>query len=142
MNNPLNIKFIEHCVSYLISEGILTQTNIHILIEGAKFKDIHSSIFSEIWTARDIDSATKKMLSKIKHSYEQNTSYEFLGGKDYVEATDEDFLKEMKLSSEFNQFRQQYNLTHFLELDHLLTKRRNFFDSKETKNGWVITKVS
>jgi hypothetical protein len=82
------------------------------------------------------------MLSKIKHSYEQNTSYEFLGGKDYVEATDQEFLKEMKLSSEFNQFRQKYNLTHFLELDNLLTSRRNFFTSKETKNGWVITKVS
>jgi hypothetical protein len=142
MNNPLNIKFIEHCVSYLISEGILTQTNIHTIIEGAKFKDIHSSIFSDLWISKDIDSGTKRMLSKIKHSYEQNTSYEFLGGKDYVEATDQEFLKEMKLSSEFNQFRQKYNLTHFLELDNLLTSRRNFFTSKETKNGWVITKVS
>lgn len=142
MNNPLNIKFIEHCVSYLISEGILTQTNIHTIIEGAKFKDIHSSIFSDLWISKDIDSGTKRMLSKIKHSYEQNTSYEFLGGKDYVEATDQEFLKEIKLSSEFNQFRQKYNLTHFLELDNLITSRRNFFSSKETKNGWVITKVS
>jgi len=142
MNNPLNIKFIEHCVSYLISEGILTQTNIHTIIEGAKFKDIHSSIFSDLWISKDIDSGTKRMLSKIKHSYEQNTSYEFLGGKDYVEAKDQEFLKEMKLSSEFNQFRQKYNLTHFLELDNLLTSRRNFFSSKETKNGWVITQVS
>lgn len=142
MNNPLNIKFIEHCVSYLIAEGILTETNIHTIIEGAKFKDIHSSILTELWISRDMDTGTKRMLSKIKHSYEQNTSYEFLGGKDYVEATDQDFLKEMKLSSEFNHFRQQYNLTHFLELDFLLTGRRNFFTSKETKNGWVITKVS
>jgi hypothetical protein len=142
MNNPLNIKFIEHCVSYLIAEGILTETNIHTIIEGDKFKDIHSSILTELWISRDMDTGTKRMLSKIKHSYEQNTSYEFLGGKDYVEATDQDFLKEMKLSSEFNHFRQQYNLTHFLELDFLLTGRRNFFTSKETKNGWVITKVS
>ena len=142
MNNPLNIKFIEHCVSYLISEGALTQNNIHAIIEGANFKDVHSSIFSDLWISRDIDTGTKRMISKIKHSYEQNTSYEFLGGKDYVEATDQDFLKEMKLSDEFNHFRRQYNLTHFQGLDQLLTKGGHHFDAKKTKNGWIITKAS
>jgi hypothetical protein len=142
MNNPLNIKFIEHCVSYLISEGILTQSNIHTILESSQFKDVHSSIFSDLWISRDLDTGTKRLLSKIKHSYEQNTSYEFLGGKDYVEATDQDFIKEMKLSSEFNHFRQKYNLSHFSELDHLLNGRKNLFNSKETKNGWIISKVS
>jgi DNA-binding XRE family transcriptional regulator len=142
MNNPLNIKFIEHIVLFLTSENALSLDNVSSILELGQFKDIHSSYFNDFALSQGIDSATKKLLSKVKHSYELNTSYEFLGGKEFVEAKDQDFIKEFNLSPEFNEFRRQYNLSHFQGLDYLVTGGINKLKTKVTNDGWLLLKAS
>lgn len=142
MNNPLNIKFIEHIVLFLISERALSLNTISTILELGEFKDIHSSFLHDLDQSQAIETATKKLLSKVKHSYEQNTLYEFVGEKEFVEARDQDFLQEFKLGAEFNEFRKRYNLSHFQGLDHLVTGGINKFKTKETRNGWIILKAS
>ena len=142
MNNPLNLKFIEHLVLFLISKGVLSISNVGSIIDLISFKDIHSSVVSELGNSLSIDTAAKKLLSRVKLSYEQNTFYEFEGGKNFVVAKDEDFIKDFKLSSEFNSFRQSFNLAHFQGLNEFMSEGQNVFKSKTISDGWVIIKAS
>lgn len=142
MNNPLNLKFIEHIVLFLISEGALSLDNVGMILELSQFKDIHSSILHDLDQSQAIESATKKLLLRVKHSYEQNTIYEFIGGKEFVVAKDQDFVQEFSLSPEFNEFRKKYNLSHFQGLDHLVTGGMHKYKIKEIKNGWMILNAS
>jgi DNA-binding XRE family transcriptional regulator len=142
MNNPLNLKFIEHMVLFLMSEGCLSLDHVGSIIELGQFKDIHSSLVTEFGHTQGLDGATKKLLSKVKSTYEQNTSYEFLGDKEYVVARDQDFLKDLKLSAEFNEFRKRYNLSHFQALGDFMTTGEHKFKMKSTNEGWLILKAA
>lgn len=142
MNNPLNLKFIEHMVLFLLSEGCLSLDHVGSIIELGQFKDIHSSLIMDFGHSQGLDGATKKLLSRVKSTYEQNTSYEFLGNKEYVVARDHDFLKDLKLSTEFNEFRKRYNLSHFEALDEHVTNGEHKFKMKSTQEGWLILKAS
>lgn len=142
MNNPLNIKFIEHCVLFLMNDGCLTPDNVRSIMDMTQFKDVHSSIIFDFYPDQEMDVATRKLLNRVKISYEQNTSYEFIGKKDFVVAKDQDFISEFKLSFEFNDFRRKFNLSHFEGLDQMLTGGKNKFKLKDTSDGWVITKAS
>lgn len=142
MNNPLNLKFIEHMVLFLMTERVLTSSNVRSIIDLASFKDIHSSVVDELGNNPSIEVATKRLLARVKLMYEQNTSYEFEGGKEFVVARDQDFVTEFKLSSEFNNFRQSFNVAHFQGLSEFLGEEKNTFRSKSTSDGWLIVKAS
>lgn len=142
MNNPLNLKFIEHMVLFLLSEGCLSMDHLGSIIELGQFKDIHSSLMADIAHTHSLDGATKRLLAKVKSTYELNTSYEFLGDKEYVEAKDHKFLADLKLSAEFNEFRKRYNLSHFEGLDNFVSNGENRFKMKSTQEGWLILKAS
>lgn len=142
MNNPLNLKFIEHLVLFLISKGVLSLSNVGSIIELTSFKDIHSSVVNDFGNSPSIDTAAKKLLARVKLSYEQNTFYEYEGGKNFVVAKDESFIKDFKLSSEFNSFRQNFNLAHFQGLNEFVNEGQNTFKSKTISDGWIIIKAS
>lgn len=143
MNNPLNLIFTQDLMNFLSSEKVLNAREIPKIIETAKFSDIHSSILSELTHANTLALATKKLLQRVKSSYELNTSYEFVGESEYVVAKDQDHVGEFKLSAEFNKFRQIYNLSHFESLNNLVNPESKLcFQSKATSSGWIISKVS
>ncbi len=142
MNNPLNLKFIEHVVLFLLSEGCLSLNHVGSIIDLGQFKDIHSSLMTDFTHTHGLDGATKKLLAKVKSTYELNTSYEFLGEREYVVARDHEFLADLKLSAEFNEFRKRYNLSHFEALDDFITNGENRFKMKSTQEGWLILKAS
>jgi transcriptional regulator with XRE-family HTH domain len=142
MNNPLNLKFIEHMVLFLLAEGGLSLDHVGSIIELGQFKDIHSTLIPDFGQTQNLETATKKLLTKVKATYEQNTIYEFLGEKEFIHAKDQDFLKEFKLSSEFNEFRRRFNLSHFIALDDYVTNGEHKFKVKSTQDGWLILKAS
>lgn len=142
MNNPLNLKFIENLVLFLMGEGLISLDNVDSIIDVSKFKDVHSSIILDFYPDQSIEVAVKKLLQRVKFSYEQNTNYEFVGDKEFVIAKDQDFVKEFKLSSEFNDFRQKFNLSHFQGLDNFVSNGSSKFKSKQINGGWVILKAS
>lgn len=142
MNNPLNLKFIEDLFLFLSKEGVLSPDNISDIIDVAKFKDVHSSVILDFYPDQAIEVAVKKLLQRVKFTYEQNTNYEFVGDKEFVTAKDQDFVKEFKLTSEFNEFRQKFNLSHFQSLDQFVTGIPSKFKSKQINGGWVILKAS
>lgn len=142
MNNPLNLKFSEHLVMFLISEGCLKLDNVGSIMELGQFKDIHSSISTELGDIDSFDQATRKLLARVKTSYELNTTYEFLGEKEFVRAIDQSFLKEFKLAPEFNEFREKFNLSHFQGLNAFVSHSEHKLKTKHTSNGWLILKAA
>lgn len=142
MNNPLNLKFMEHLVHFLMSEKALNLENVSSVLELSQFKDVHSFILPELNPESGFDQVTKKLLSRVKTSYELNTVYSFIGDRDYVEAKDSDFVAEFNLSKDFEEFRRKYNYSHFVALDQLITGGENKFKVKDTSKGWLIQKIS
>ena len=142
MNNPLNLKFMEHLVHFLLTEKALNLENVSSVLELSQFKDSHSFILSDLNPESGLDQAVKKLLSRVKTGYELNTQYAFIGDKDYVEAKDSDFVAEFNLSKEFEVFRRSYNHSHFMALDQFVTGGQNKFKVKENSKGWMIQKIS
>ncbi|HXH73942.1 MAG TPA: helix-turn-helix transcriptional regulator [Bacteriovoracaceae bacterium] len=142
MNNPLSLAFIQHLVHFMLAEGLFNLSNVQSILDLGQFNDVHSLIIDDLSSIKSLELATKKLLTKVKTSYEHNTSYEFVGGKEFVEAKDQIFVKDFKLSTEFQTFRQKYNLSHFNGLDKLISGEGNGFKVKETSEGWVILKAS
>jgi len=142
MNNPLNLKFIEHLVHFLLTEKAIGLDNVGSVMELGQFKDVHSFILPYLNSESGIDQSVKKLLNRVKSSYELNTQYTFLGSRDYVEAKDSDFVKEFNLSKEFEDFRRSYNQSHFQALDQFITGGENKFKVKDITRGWIIQKVS
>jgi hypothetical protein len=136
------LKFIEHLTLFLMSERSFALDNVGVILELGQFKDIHSLLINDLGPTQSMESATKKLLARVKNSYEQNTNYEFFGHKEYVEAKDQDFLKEFNLSPEFNEFRKKYNLSHFQGLSEVIFGGGDKFKVKETNGGWLIMKAS
>jgi DNA-binding XRE family transcriptional regulator len=142
MNNPLSLGFIQHLVLFMINDGCLSLSCVESILKQGQFKDIHSLIIDDFGNTKNVDLATKKLLSSVKASYEHNTNYQFVGDKEFVVAQDQDFVKEFNLSPEFNEFRHKYNLSHFQGLDNFITNGQHKFKSRQTSDGWVIIKAS
>ena len=142
MNNPINLLFIQDLYDFLTSQGALTPQTVPQIIKTAQFKDVHSFILPEISQTTSVEQATKKLLQRIKTNYELNTQYAFGGGKDFIEATDQAHVKELKLKSDFQKFRQVYNLSHIQALDTDLMEDSSTFKVRPTEKGWIIVEAS
>ena len=142
MNNPLNLKFMEHLVHFLLTEKALSLDNVASVIELGQFKDVHSFFMPDLDSESGIDQSVKKLLQRVKSSYELNTHYTYIGSRDYVEAKDSDFVSDFNLSKEFEVFRRLYNHSHFQSLDQFITGGENKLKLKDISRGWIIQKVS
>lgn len=143
LENPINLVFINDLTSYLMKEGYLNQNNLSELFRFFPVNEIHSYVLEDVKFASNIQTALVKFVSSISEHYERNTMYEFVGDKNsFIQARDNDHVKEFDLNSEFNSFRRMYNAKYFENLCSQFRLENIALTAKKVNNGWDIAYVS
>lgn len=138
-NLPINILIIEDIVSYLVRLGLISTSNVGDILSAVSVSEVHEHALKNLnLTNNDPDKNFKKFTKAISSLYEVNSNYSFEGTSDcYIKVRDNDHMSEFNLSDDFNNFRQQYNLSHFNKISPLFGLN-NHLKSKQESSGWNI----
>lgn len=137
-NLPLNIRVIEDIFLYLTKKGFLNPRTATEILDIAPPSELHQYMLLKLNHINKAETKFKRITKEISTLYEQNNSYIFEGDKKcFVKIEDNLHLKELSLSSEFNQFRKIYILSHFNNISPCLSLHTQFTASKGL-NKWGL----
>lgn len=137
-NLPISILAIQDIFLAIEEKGLISIDNYQEILNHNDISDTHSFFLESLKVSSAGEVAFKKLTKFVASHFEINSNYEFIGDKKcFVKATNQSFLKELKLDDTFEKFRSLYNLSHFDKLAPLL-KWDGSFKLNNLNDGWEI----
>jgi hypothetical protein len=128
-------------VEALVKGGHLDTRNLGQALGMVPVKEMHKYALDDIESRNGL-ATIRRFVEKINKLYEVNTSYEMATGEDFlIRAQDEEHVKQLKLTPEFNAFRMEYNRASFDVLRTHLKANVGPLQARTINGGWEVYSV-